>query len=84
MSSRLKPGGRPFLAALAFLVMMLVAAGTPIVWALTGRQSESYPELIILGIGVPIGIVLTLAAGARFWFLNRSGAARRNGNVDGV
>jgi hypothetical protein len=39
---------------------------------LGGRQSENYPELAVLGIGVPISVVFVLVAAIRFWRKNRA------------
>ncbi len=67
-----KPGGKFLAASLALFAVMLILAGTPVLWILGGRQNEHYPELAVLGIGVPLSVVLILIAGIRFWCKNRT------------
>jgi hypothetical protein len=67
-----KSGGKFLTASLAPFAVMMVLAGTPVLWILTGRQSETYPELVALGIGVPVSLLFVLAAGIRFWLKNRT------------
>jgi uncharacterized membrane protein len=67
-----KPGGRTLSVSIALLVVTVVLAGTPLLWILGGRQSENYPELAVLTIGVPISVVLVLVAAIRFWRKNRA------------
>ena len=67
-----KPGGRTLSVSIALLVVTVVLAGTPLLWILGGRQSENYPELAVLGIGVPISVVFVLVAAIRFWRKNRA------------
>ena len=66
-----RPGGALLATAIAILLLMFILASTPLLWILTGRQSESYPEYAALGFGVPIGLLCVLIAGVRFWLKNR-------------
>jgi len=49
------------LAGLVALCVMALLAFTPIVWIHSGRESETYPELIYFGLGLPAALVATLA-----------------------
>ena len=66
-----KRGGTLLAAAIVFLLLMAVGAFTPIVWILTGRPSESYPELLFAFYGLPLGMLLVATAGVRYWLKNR-------------
>ncbi len=67
-----RQAGSRFLAlGLAFLSSMLVMTFTPVLWILTGRPSESYPELLGLLYGIPAGLGITLAGAVRFWLIRR-------------
>lgn len=59
------------MTSIGFLALMIVGATTPIVWELTGRPSESYPELVFTFIGLPFALLLLLTASANFWWKNR-------------
>ena len=72
-----RPGGILLALAIAFLLVMLTFGATPIFWILQGRPNESYPELLFLGIGLPLGVVLVAAAGTNFWSKNRKRPARK-------
>ena len=61
-----KPGGKLLTFGILFLILMLLFGMTPIVWILTGRQSESYPELVFLFMGAPLAALITLVAAIRF------------------
>lgn len=65
-----KPGSFAFIASLIILTSMLILAGTPLAWIISGRPAESYPELLFLGIGVPVGLILTVITGVIFWYKN--------------
>jgi hypothetical protein len=64
--------GSGFLAfSFAVLSLMLVLTFTPVLWALAGRPSESYPEFLVLLYGIPAGLCITLVAAVRFWLIWR-------------
>ncbi|HKS54182.1 MAG TPA: hypothetical protein VJS12_02790 [Steroidobacteraceae bacterium] len=67
-----KPGGVFLTLALAILLLMFVLAVTPVLWILGGRESESYPEYLALGVGVPFGLLCVLVASVRFWMKNKT------------
>lgn len=77
-----QPGIRPLLAAIALLGAVLLFAGSPLVWVLAGRQSESYPELLVLGLGVPIAGLLVVIAAWRAWRLRRRQAGIAAGSAN--
>ena len=52
----------PIHASLAFLGLMVLFTVTPIVWILTGRPPESYPELFFGIYGVPFAFLLVVAS----------------------
>ncbi len=61
-----KPGGKLLTFGIVLLMLMLLFGMTPIVWILTGRQSESYPELVFLFMDAPLAALITLVAAIRF------------------
>jgi hypothetical protein len=61
-----KPGGKLLTFGIVLLMLMLLFGMTPVVWILTGRQSESYPELVFLFLGAPLAALITLVATIRF------------------
>jgi hypothetical protein len=65
-----RPGGTLLAASATLLLLMLLFGCTPLFWILTGRQSESYPELMFLALGVPIAAFLTALSGVLFWRKN--------------
>jgi hypothetical protein len=67
-----RPGGRSILVSIIFLGVMLTLATTPIVWILSGRPNESYPELLFLFIGVPFAGLMVVVAVCRFILKNRT------------
>jgi hypothetical protein len=50
---------------------MAVLSFTPLMWILMGRPSESYPELLFIGFGLPLGVAFVCVAAWRFWKKNR-------------
>ncbi|PVM89772.1 hypothetical protein DDF67_11820 [Caulobacter endophyticus] len=69
-----------FWVGLAAFALMAVLGLTPLVWQVQGRPSESYPELVFLGIGLPLGVI-SLTAGA---LLAWNSASRTASNVSGL
>lgn len=67
-----RAGGTYLATAIIFLLVMAVGAFTPVAWVLTGRESETYPELLFGLYGLPLGLLLVVAAGVRYWPKNRS------------
>jgi purine-cytosine permease-like protein len=47
---------------------MSVLAFTPLAWVATGRQSETYPELIYFGLGLPMALIAIVAGASLAWF----------------
>jgi hypothetical protein len=76
-----QPGMRAVWLSAAFLAVMFLLAATPLAWILQGRPSESYPELLFLGFGVPLGLALVLLSGARLWWLRRRGTRSYGGRA---
>ena len=54
---------------------------TPTLWVWEGRPDESYPELGMLLIGLPLALIVTLAG---FGVGRRWGRKRSNRNEDGI
>jgi len=66
-----KPGGAFLATSVIFLLVMVTCTFTPVVWILTGSPDESYPELVFCLYGLPLGLLLVVAAGVRHWLKNR-------------
>jgi len=67
-----KPGGYALGASFIFLGLMMICAFTPFVWILSGSPDESYPELLFVAVGIPLGLLLVVIAATRYWWKNRN------------
>lgn len=69
-----------FWVGLAAFALMAVLGLTPLAWQFQGRPSESYPELVFLGIGLPLSVIALTAGGLLAW----DSASRTASNVYGL
>jgi hypothetical protein len=49
-------------------IAMCVLAFTPLAWELSGREHESYPELIYFGVGLPSALISIISGALLVWF----------------
>tara|TARA_A200000159_G_scaffold154243_1_gene166919 strand:+ start:1624 stop:1857 length:234 start_codon:yes stop_codon:yes gene_type:complete len=70
-SKKKSKGKRLVFASFIFLTVILLFSFTPILWFLSGKQSESYPELIALFYGLPIALIFVALALVRLFLRKR-------------
>lgn len=62
INRKTKPKCRSALLSIIFLLLMALCTFTPLVWNITGKRSEEYPELLFAIYGMPLGIAFVIVS----------------------
>ena len=66
-----------FVAGLAAFFLMAAMGLTPLAWRLQGRPSESYPEILFLALGLPLGAIAVMAGALLAWNATNRAPSKR-------
>jgi hypothetical protein len=74
----------PLWAGVTMTLISSLLAFTPVVWYLSGSPSGSYPELLFLGIFIPVSLLVLLIGAIHAWIVvRRRNPMRANGKLHG-